>query len=79
MTPPDELFPASEVQSDSPRLRWCKVHGLCVRDRGEAANPRHRWTAYLPDTLKRTYAPDEESALIDLAEMLDIPTWKGNP
>ncbi len=30
MTPPAELFPASEVASESPRLRWLREHGLTL-------------------------------------------------
>ena len=72
----DELFPASEVASDSPKLRWMRAHKIKSQDRGEEANPRMRWTAYHADTCHRTYAPDEDSALIDLAEMLDIADWR---
>ncbi len=32
MSAPHELFPASEVASDSPRLAWLKRHGLELFD-----------------------------------------------
>ncbi len=61
MTPPAELFPASEVASESPRLRWIREHGLrCAfanytdaeREEMEAGDSLcPPWSCYHPDQM----------------------------
>ena len=73
----DELFSPSEVASDSPKLRWMKRHGITLYSRptGDKTDaPNEQWLAM--KGWFRAYGPDEDSALIDLAEMLDIADWR---
>ena len=68
----DELFPASEVAADSPRLIWMRKHGIHLMEEPCADGMAYR-------AFVETYAPPmktEEEALLALAEMLDIADWR---
>ena len=70
----DELFSPSEVAKDSPRVAWMKRHDIAMLDLRIDVPARKRWRARSGGYV--AFGPDEDTALIDLAEMLDIADWR---
>lgn len=66
---PDELFPLSEVKSDSPRLRWMKRFQATVTKMESG-----RYHTYIDEDTWGVGATEEE-ALLDLIEMARLPHW----
>lgn len=69
----DTLFPASEIESKSPRLLWMERHGIQTMHRNDLPSDAGRWEAYvgeyeaavtrtLTDSESRFY-PDESPFL----------------
>lgn len=71
-----ELFPAKAVRQLSPRLRWCRTHGV-VTDRKPGSSPATQWRAW--STKKRAhrigYGPTEEEACRDFGVKTNLALW----
>jgi len=79
-----ELFPASEMAMDSPRLAWMKKYSVSVHHSKQC--PESPWCAWFPGNEETPggipldpdlcgYGTTEEDALRDLAVRNDFPLW----
>jgi hypothetical protein len=72
-----ELFPPSSVASDSPRLRWCREHGITVSDKSDADGPMFlAWIANRKGGKDCFFDTDPESACLALAADRGIKDWR---
>lgn len=63
-----ELFPASVLCQDSPRLKWMKRHQVSMR------RDNNKFIAEI-DEDSWGVGSTEEEALLDLIEMTGLPHW----
>lgn len=69
-----ELFPAKDVAMLSPRLQWCKAHGVLMTKR-KGVTAEELWSAHVIGSFLQGVGPTKEDACRDLAVKLNIKLW----
>lgn len=80
-----ELFPDADMAKDSPRLAWCKKHGVRLHNAPSMDEPWAAWFSTnvcsknpdgVPlDTDLCGFGQTDDDALRDLAVRNDVPLW----
>lgn len=81
----DDLFPSSEIEVLSPRLRWMREHGIITAPPTEcepefSSDPQaDEWTACHEESGAYAHALTEFAALWELGLALGVPFYQPNP